>query len=83
MAQVINVTSYSKLANAEVSATSTSPLVISVNRIIAIQTRATPYNTNGVTNITYALPTGNTTYQITLVVTEALAALVTACNAAS
>lgn len=83
MATLITVTSYSKLANQDTTGLTTSPLVINTSRIISVSTRATPYNTNGITNVLYALPVNQATYQVNLVVTEAASAIQTAANAAA
>jgi len=81
LANLIPITSFSKLANQEVSGTTTTPLVINVANIIAISTRVTPFSTTGITDVLYSLPVNNTSYQITLVCTETRAALLALANA--
>lgn len=82
MANLIPVTSFSKLANQETTATAAQDLVINVANILSVSTRVTAYQTTGVTNILYALPVNNMTYQINLIVTETRAAVLALANAA-
>lgn len=83
MANLIAVTSYNKLnPNVELSGTTTTATVIAVNKIIGVTTRATAYNTTGVTDILYSFPVNNAEKQIVLTVTETRAAVLAAANAA-
>jgi len=80
MSQLITVTTFSKLAVVDQPVTTAIPMVINVARIVSITTRAVAFQTTGVTNVVYALPVNNTTYQITLVCTETRAALLALAN---
>ena len=84
MANLINLTAWNKLSNNEQLVNpAATPITISVSRIISVQTRATPYAGTGITNVLYNLGVNNMTYQVNLIVTEAVAAIVTAANAAT
>jgi len=80
-ANLIPVTSFSKLANQETSGTTTQTLYINPRFILSVSTRATPYATTGITNILYELPVNQASYQINLVVTETAAAIMALTNA--
>jgi len=81
MSRLINVTSFSKLAYQETTVTTAVPLVINVDNIISVSVRSSATLPSGVTTILYAMPYNQMTYQIPLVVTETVAAVVTAANA--
>jgi len=84
LANLITVTAWNKLSNNEqLVNTAATPITISVARIISVQTRPVAYQTTGITNIMYNLGVNNMTYQINLIVTEAVAAIITAANAAT
>jgi len=80
-ANLIPVTSYSKLSNQETSATVTQTLYINPRNILSVTTRTTAYNTTGVTNILYELPYNQARYQVNLIVTETAAAVMALTNA--
>lgn len=81
-ATLIQVTSWNKLSYLPEQYTATAVTVlINPARIVSVQTRATPYNTTGVTNIIYEFPFNQMRYQVQLVVTETQAAILTAANA--
>lgn len=84
MANLITVTTFSSLSqaiNGPKEATTATPLVINVKNILAVKTRTNPLNTTGITDVLYELPYNQSKLQVTLVVTEAAAAIVTAANA--
>ena len=84
MASLITVTAWNKLSNNEqLVNTAATPITISVSRIISVQLRPVPYQTTGIVNILYNLGVNNMNYQVNLIVTEAVAAIVTAANAAT
>lgn len=82
MAQLITVTAWNKLTPTPDSYNKTATsLVLNVRNILAVKTRTTAYQTTGVTDILYEFPVNEARYQVNLIVTEALSAIVTAANA--
>lgn len=82
MANLIQVQSFSKLAYQETTVTTAQPLVINVSRIISVSARTSTTLPTGVTTILYELPYNQMRYQISLVVTDTVAAVLAAANAA-
>jgi len=84
MATLIQLTAWNKLSNNEqLVNTAATPITINTSRIISVQTRPVAYSVTGVTNVLYNLGVNNMNYQVNLIVTEAVAAIITAANAAT
>lgn len=82
MANLIKVTSFSKLAYQETTVTTAAPLILNVKNIISVSTLATPFQSTGVTKILYELPYNQMHYQVGVIVTETADAVLAAANAA-
>lgn len=78
-ATLITVTSWTKL-NGEYNSAATA-ITINPANIISVSLKATAYQTTGVTEILYNNGFNNDERQSTLIVTEAVAAIITAANA--
>lgn len=81
MANLIVVTSWTNLDYQSTENTAATAIVINTAKIISVKTRTVPFKTTGITDIVYEFPINQMRYQITLTVTEAEAAIVTAANA--
>lgn len=81
MANLITVTSWTKLDYQNSENAAATAIVINTSKIISVSTRAVPFKTTGITDIVYDLSLNQMHYQPVLTVTEAEAALITAANA--
>lgn len=82
MAKIIELTMWnSSLDTTGNMAAATSKVLVNVNSIISVQTRATAYQTTGVSNVLISVPLNQTAQQVQLIVTEARSAILTAANA--
>lgn len=83
-ANLIVVTAWNNGLNASgAMGKTTKTIAINTKNIVSVQTRATAYQTTGVTDIVYEVPVNNSKIQAVLVVTETQAAVVTAANAST
>lgn len=81
MANLIVVTSWTKLNYQNSENPVATATVINTKNILSVSTRPVPFKTTGITDIVYEYPYNQMRYQLTLTVTEAEAAIVTAANA--
>lgn len=86
MSNLIKVTTFSVPSNVNtgvpIDGKVAAALIINVNNILSVQTRATPYLTTGVTNLVISYPINESVTQMTLVCTETADAILALANAA-
>ena len=84
MANLISLTSFTTPSNVlegKADGATASAVLINVNRIVSVKTRATAYLTTGITDVVYDYRINGVQFFVALIVTEARAAILTSANA--
>lgn len=84
MAEIIVVTAFNTALDATGNlSAAASPIAINVKNIISVKVRSSTTAPTGVSTIMYSVPVNQMQSQVALIVTEAVADIVTAANAAA
>lgn len=81
MANLITLTAFNSALDATGNLNAAAaPITISVSRIISVKVRSSTTAPSGISTVLYSYPINQTTIQVALIVTEAVAAIITAAN---
>ena len=81
--QITTFTNPSQAINGQGDGTTSSTRLINCRNILSVKTRATAYRTTGIVDLVYAWPVNEAVTQVTFIITETQAAILTAANAST
>lgn len=81
--QITTFTNPNAVATGTGDGLTASTRLINTNKILSVKTRATAYRTTGIVDVVYEWPVNEAVTQVTFIVTETQAALLTAINAST
>lgn len=81
--QITTFTNPNQALNGTADGTTATTRLINVRNILSVKTRATAYRTTGIVDLVYAWPVNEAITQVTFIITETQAAILTAANAST